>query len=404
MASLLIIGGTLAAAPELPDWARPIDLSTEEAAITTLTLVVAKPKMTLASLDETESQREEALIADAAEDLTPDTVKSDDEVTPPASERTTQTFINIDDEGITKPNEASDDKRHRTEPKPSKKTAILRRIATKLEAPGTTVENPCVKHGASGCTRTALDPFFVALDAVAENVGGSQATVVTLGNSLIASDHVTDQVRDRLVEEFGNGGRGYLLPDRLSKLAGRRVRTGRGSAGWEIHTFAQKKPGRRGFGFAGSMHESTRRNDKVKWTFEEATSAKLFWLDHAQSPGFRVEVDGKIVHREPSSESKSTDEWLTFSDGGRGKDRTLNIEIPAGASSLTVVADGKGVVLYGIAIEGERSGVTFDTICVPASDAAMYLTVDEGVYQRQLQARDPNMLVLMLGGNETRSL
>lgn len=399
--AFLIVGGALGAAPELPDWARPVDLSSLESAEAIVSRVVAKPKMTLASMDETDEQRDEALVADAAKDIDGNTT---DEATAEDTSKDSDslTFINIDDDQ--KKPEASQDRRQRTEPKVSKKTAILRRIARKLKAPGTTVENPCVKHGPNGCLKTALDPFFVALDAVADDVSGSQATVVTLGNSLIASDHVTDRVRARLVREFGDGGRGYLLPDRLSKLAGRRVRTGRGTSGWDIHTFAQKKPGRRGFGFAGSMHESSRRNDRIKWKFNRANSAKIFWLDHPKSPGFRVEVDGKVVHRESASKKKSKSEWQTFSDGGYGRDRTLDIEIPEGAKSLSVVAKGKGVVLYGAAIEGDQSGVTFDTIGVPASDASMYLKVDPEIYARQLKARDPSMFILMLGGNETRSL
>lgn len=399
--SFLVVGGALGAAPNLPDWARPVDLSSLESTEAIVSRIVAKPKMTLASMDETDEQRDEALVADAAKDIDGQTVdESGPEATP--KDENALTFINIDDDP--KKPTATDDRRQRTEPKASKKTAILRRIARKLKAPGTTVENPCVKHGPNGCLQTALDPFFVALDAVADDVSGSQATVVTLGNSLIASDHVTDRVRARLVREFGDGGRGYLLPDRLSKLAGRRVRTGRGTAGWDIHTFAQKKPGRRGFGFAGSMHESTKRNDRIKWTFKRANAAKIFWLDHPKSPGFRVEVDGKVVHREAASFKKKKSEWMTFADGGVGKDRTIDIEIPEGAKTLSVIAKGKGVVLYGAAIEGDQSGVTFDTIGVPASDASMYLKVDPGIYARQLQARDPSMFILMLGGNETRSL
>ena len=295
------------------------------------------------------------------------------------------------------PSTLADEKRARVEPPQTGRALALRRLAVQLKAEGTTVDNPCIKKGPTGgCDKTALDNFFAALDAVAQKRSGAAATVVTLGNSLIASDHVTDIARERLVEEFGSAGRGYLLPDRLSKLGGRRVRTGRGTPGWIIHTFAQKKQKRSDFGFAGSMHESSVKGDRIRWRTDGARRVEVFWLDHKRAAPFVVSAVTKrgkqrIMRVQPERP-------------GAPDDKVLELELPDDAKQLVVTAEGKGVVLYGAALSNEVPGVTWDTIGVPASDAAMYMGVEEARFKRQLKARDPALVVAMIGGNETRSL
>ncbi len=292
------------------------------------------------------------------------------------------------DDDVAAPKRARD----RAERKVSKRVGYWRRLVKKLGGSEVKLDNPCVRFDASGCVRTALDPFFAALDAVDHDERGSHATVVTLGNSLIASDHVTDVVRARLVQRFGSGGKGFLLPDRLSKMGGRRVRTGRGTDGWEIHTFAQKPPRRDEFGFTGSMHESTGAGDRVVWKTFGATRARLFYLEHADNPGFTLELDGKpLLKVAPEHEALA-------------EDRTLDLELERGATTLRLTANGKGAVLYGLALSKDAPGVVWDTIGVPASDASMYVGTDEGIFSRQLQAREPSLVVVMIGGNEIRSL
>lgn len=277
-------------------------------------------------------------------------------------------------------------------PVPSAKTQALRSLAKSLKAQEVALENPCIKRKGPSCERTAMDSFYSSLDAVAQQESGAHATVVTLGNSLIASDHVTDKVRERLVSEFGDGGRGFLLPDRLSKQGGRRVRTGRGTPGWTIHTFAQKRPKRKAFGVAGSMHESTVDGDRIRWKVRGARSARLHWLDHKDAPAFTLSVDGKPLTT------------VTPSNPQAEEDRIFDFEIPPKTKELVLRAPKKGVVLYGIALSNDVPGVMFDTIGVPASDARLYNSVDEARFSRQLASREPSMVVVMVGGNETRSL
>lgn len=269
-----------------------------------------------------------------------------------------------------------------------------------------------------------LQPFFATLDAIAAGDESARAGVVILGNSLIASDHVTDVVRARLVERFGDAGRGFLLPERLSKVAGRRVRTGEGTPGWAIETFVQDelppgapKPGP--FGFTGSMHTSTTDGERTTWKLEGAQRARLFYLEHTAQPGMRLEVrtskgEGK---GEGASEGKGERgegnviariEPLSLEAKAKSpapRDESLEFEIPEGATELVLIAEGKGARVYGVALEKDRAGVVVDTIGVPAASSRLYVDkVDADMFGRQLAQREPSLFVAMLGGNEVRSL
>jgi lysophospholipase L1-like esterase len=364
----------------IPDRFKPFNLTNKSELVAMKERVLRKPKLTFA-------QRDAPAILMSEED--------EDVVVAPSEAPKDPVLAAAIDPAMATPipgKPARKYERPRQEPPPSKQVAHLRKLSGQLKAAGSDVENPCIKKGASGCERTALDPFFASLDAVVRQEEGAHATVVTLGNSLIASDHVTDIVRERLVENFGDAGRGYLLPDRLSKLGGRRVRTGRGTPGWNIHTFAQKQPKRADFGFAGSMHESSKKGDRVRWALRGAQQARLFWLDHEKSAEFSVYVDDNhLLDVKPERPASA-------------QDRILDLDLPSGGKNLVLKAGGSGVVLYGVALSNQEPGVTWDTIGVPASDAEMYMKVDEGRFSRQLAAREPSLVVVMIGGNETRSL
>lgn len=392
----------------VPERFQPVKLRERGDAVVIAERVFKKPRMTLAQLEapspRTDEREDEIVLdepADQGEAAEPESERAIALASVEAGAR--EDLHTIDAEGAEETlddREASEGEkapaprrmRERKEPKPSKRVLQWRKLAQKLGSRDEKVQNPCVRFDAEGCARTALDPFFASLDAVKAREEGSHATVVTLGNSLIASDHVTDVVRARLVARFGDGGKGFLLPDRLSKAGGRRVRTGRGTDGWDIHTFAQKPPRRDEFGFTGSMHESTREGERITWQLAGATRARLFYLEHKDNPGFSLELDGKPLLT------------VTPERPDVPEDRVLDVELDKAATSLRLTAHGKGVVLYGVALAKDTPGVVWDTIGVPASDAGMYVATDEGIFARQLAAREPSLVVVMVGGNEIRSL
>src|SRR5262249_53001596 len=70
------------------------------------------------------------------------------------------------------------------------------------------------------CQVWSLDPLFEALDATEAKLRTTPVRIVHLGDSLIASDYISDVLRRRLEKRFGSGGRGYLFIDRPSRFSG----------------------------------------------------------------------------------------------------------------------------------------------------------------------------------------
>ena len=270
--------------------------------------------------------------------------------------------------------------------------ARLRRFARQLRAPGTPVEDPCADES-SGC-RPALAGAFDAFDrAVAVN---DRAGVVVFGNSLIAADRIVNVLRRRLTEQLGDGGRGFLLADRLGAV-GPRDRTAADASGWVAASVAdvEPPPDTRGtpHGVAGAAHVSV---GPALSRFRLAGDEEVTVMGWAKpgKPGLSVRVDGGRWHPLLTVDIAAGDV-----DGSPILHR---LHVPAGAATLDLRTTGKGSVVHGVAIEHERGGVVVDTFGVAAADAPRFLTIDEGIFHSELDARRPDLVVLMLGGNETK--
>jgi lysophospholipase L1-like esterase len=264
--------------------------------------------------------------------------------------------------------------------KDKKQRAQLKRQADQLKAPGVDVVD-----GAK------LSSFFATLDAAvgeANPTDAARANVVVLGNSLIASDHVVDVVRARLQHTFGNGGRGLLLPERLSSTAGRRVRTGTGSNTWNIHTLITQADGATTppLGLTGSAHEANADLSSIYWNIEGDTDATLWW----RSGGAFSLWQGEDQLASASAETQR-----------EGRMRRLAVR----GTAPVVVKAQQGTTLYGLVLENKQPGVVVDTIGVPAASARLYdVGVDPALFSAQLRERAPSMVMLMLGGNEARGI
>ncbi|HEY4220169.1 MAG TPA: GDSL-type esterase/lipase family protein, partial [Myxococcota bacterium] len=398
----------LAMAP-LPSWAKPLELRSMNDAQKVAERVFKKPKMTLQHVEEKLAAGGSADGRDA-----PAGQSIDDEEKELLKTRDAKADVDAL-QGVATPVEEPEapvihvDRADVVAKVRSPKADAFAAEQKTVQAPGAAIENPCLieepsPQGGVRCTRTALDAYYATLDAIAAGDESARAEAVVLGNSLIASDHVVDVVRARLVERFGDAGRGFLLPERLSKVAGRKVRTGEGTNGWSIQTFAQDPPtdgSKLGpFGLTGSLHESSVNGERTTWTTEGAKSAKLFYLEHAGQPGMRLEARGSF-----GTQVIAKVEAIAKSVVSAQKDETVDVDLPAATNELVLVAEGKGAKVYGVSLERDHAGVIVDTIGVPAASARLYVEgADADIFERQVALREPSLYVLMLGGNEVRGI
>jgi lysophospholipase L1-like esterase len=274
-------------------------------------------------------------------------------------------------------------------PAPSERARGLQELATRLGAPGSPVENPCVAPAGLGCARTALDPFFASLDALAAGSTSTPTVVEAFGNSLIAGDRIVDIIREDLAASFGNAGRGMLLVDRMAPYGGR-SRTGIARDGWEPRTLGELRRPPHAFGITGVYHVSTRARATSRFPLDGERRGTLWWLDVPRGGRLTVSSGGKVLARTEPTGSREA--------------RALPFEIPEGAKSFDVTAEREGAVVHGVELQHERPGIVLDMLGVPSADAYLFLRTSEDLLKAQLAARSPRLMLFFLGGNEAKRL
>jgi lysophospholipase L1-like esterase len=371
----------------LPENLRPIDIQSTEGIDRLWASISTPPKMYFVAFDN--DQNQDKIDFDLDDNFDNDT---EDEPSPSEGLATKGGNVAIPHDDLVAYSTKDGEGFKRTRYKPGPKAKRIWRGAQQLGAPGGFFENPCLSYESGACSRTAMDDFYRSLDEVYQKRPGSRAAVIALGNSLIASDHITDIVRQRLQENFGDAGLGFLLVDRLGKIAGRRARTGWSSGDWNVHTLIKEKPEYPHFGLFGAHHETVSANAKTVWRPHGETLAEIFWLDHPEAGAFYLEADGQFIGRITSDKPKLF------------RSRISEFEIPSQTKELVLIAENAKVIVDGVALSKNQPGVTFDTVGIPAATAQRYLNTNSAAFDIQLHARDPNLVVLMLGGNEVRDL
>lgn len=239
--------------------------------------------------------------------------------------------------------------------------------------------------------RCGLHRFFAALEAAGAARAGAVARVVTYGDSIIASDHITDVVRQRLQERFGSAGQGFLLIARYNERQ-RRLRTGDATGGWQVDHIASGNHGSKEFGYVGAAFTSERVGAET--TFPDIAGSRLvdlFYLAARKGGAVTLLADGVQV---ASVDTRAGGDEASY----------YSLVLPKGARRLTVRAGAPGIRLFGVTLEAPVPGVVFESLGVPGATAETWLYPDEAGFERQLGRRQPALVVTMLGGNDARAL
>ncbi|AGC49062.1 hypothetical protein MYSTI_07790 [Myxococcus stipitatus DSM 14675] len=277
----------------------------------------------------------------------------------------------------------------RVVPEPQERTLANQALALKLGAVGARVDDPCVTPSAAGCGRTALAPFFESLDAMSAGTASTPTVIEAFGNSLIAGDRIVDILREDLGAGFGVAGRGVLLVDRMAPYGGR-GRTGYSRSGWQPRTLGELRKPPHPFGITGVYHVATTAQARSRFKLEGEPHGTLWWLDVPHAGALTVRSgDAVLARTEPL---------------GSGLSKSTRFVVPAGATVVDVVAEGKGAVVQGVVLQQARPGIVLDMLGVPSADASLYARLEDGALRSQLAEREPRLLVFFLGGNESKRL
>jgi hypothetical protein len=236
----------------------------------------------------------------------------------------------------------------------------------------------------------ALDPWFVSLSRVEDDLPGEIARTLVWGDSTIASDRVIEDVRSRMQDRFGDGGPGFLAVqvDPYWSLRADITRWVKGE--WTNATIVSGGGAGRRYGLAG-----------VASTALGETSSALGSHPDATEPLTRAQV---FYQRQPGGGSFSAsfrgDGMGAATASGGTSDGYRELRSP-GTQRLYIKTTGDGpVTFYGAALETAGPGVTWETFGIAGASIAAMKTLRKRHLSSQVAARDPALVVYWTGGNE----
>jgi lysophospholipase L1-like esterase len=231
----------------------------------------------------------------------------------------------------------------------------------------------------------ALARLHAALRRAA--AGKGRARLVFYGDSHLARDHATGELRRRLQARFGDAGPGFAPiaePFDNYRHLGLKVAP---AGGW-TRVRASASAGRtEACGVLGVALEASGK----ALGFVEGARATRFDLFYYRRPGggsIEVSLDGGAPRRVSTA-------------GAAIETGFERIRARDGEHRFQVDALGDGPVrLFGASIERSRPGVIVDTLAIPGARARDQLPWDEAVQRAQLRRLAPDLVVLAYGTNE----
>lgn len=243
-------------------------------------------------------------------------------------------------------------------------------------------------------TGTALAPFHKALKRTARGV--DQTRILQFGASHTECDLFTGYLRRYMQSRFGDAGHGYLMPARPWK--GYRHQDVRidSSLGWTVDKALGSTS--REDGLYGLGGFSCAANSSEEWAFfgtansspfgRTASRFEVFFLEQPGGGRFEVMLDGQPYGTVSTHGSTGFGTFV-----GRAEDGPHEVE-------LRPMGDGE-VRLLGAVLERGAPGVVVDTLGIRGARAADLLDIDETLWTEQVRRRQPDLIVLAYGTNES---
>lgn len=241
-----------------------------------------------------------------------------------------------------------------------------------------------------------LDEFFDALIRL-KATGKGKLNIVHIGDSHIQGDYMTDVVRKNFQQDFGNAGRGLIVPYRVAGTnEPPNFRTSSSSV-WQskrcVHPAQPLPIGIGGVTISTAQPQTdltirVNNSDQRDYSFNAVT---LFFQKDSTSFYFSVRdtANAELAYIGP------------FPDGPFvNSSRVLLPRAVKQISLLTTAVNEaqRQAVIFGVNLENRRPGILYHAIGV---NGAKYVHYNAAVhFARQTQALDPALFVISLGTNE----
>jgi lysophospholipase L1-like esterase len=274
-------------------------------------------------------------------------------------------------------------------------------VATMLGSDGSAQTGPELPRvpGALDAPAGSLDGLFTGLQLAEKNDPGGRVDVVFFGDSHTAGDSMTERIRLGWQAKFGDAGRGLVAAGKppTRHYYQRDVKYGI-DGDWKAAVgghHGDVEP----FGIGGIRVSGSRKGAQL-WveTCTECPGDKLvaqFEILYYSAPDhgilkYRVDdgawqqVATKTAAIEPPHPAR------------------VVVPVPEGAHRLTLEHGGGGAIdLFGVVMERQKPGVIVDSLGVVGRRLGSLRSWDWAIIGEQLATRDPRLVVLQYGTNES---
>jgi lysophospholipase L1-like esterase len=274
----------------------------------------------------------------------------------------------------------------------------VRKLDRKLDEPPTPLERPCLEYVPDYltrsyqpvCERRAMDPFFAKLRDVALEKTDEPVRFSQFGDSLIAGDSFTGELRRLLQKQFGAGGYGFVHVGEASKFSETRHLDTDTSEAWNAYDVVHEPQTDVPFGLAGVAFEATGR-PTLEITPHESGRGRnfdrvgLLYYRRRRSLAIRVNIggDGRDVDLSGSPESNAV-HW---------------IDAEPGAQQLNVAGFNRSAYFYGLVLEQSGPGVVVDNLGLSSGRAPRLRFIDDEQWRAQIRKRGSDAVSFAYGVN-----
>lgn len=235
-----------------------------------------------------------------------------------------------------------------------------------------------------------LAPWFAALRS-AEG-GGGVARAIHYGDSTLAADGLARTVRARLQERFGDAGPGFVPASFLPQWSVRKDVAFRRSGEWSWRTILYGGGGGR-YGLGGVVailrggHAVTVRAVDDAGETRPMRRVEAWYQAGVGYGDLALQLDGEEVARVDAAAAAT-------------EDRRHVEERTEGFETVRIGASGGALPLYGLVLESGQPGATWETLSVSGVGSKSFTIYAGAELAPQVAQRDPDLVVVMLGGNE----
>lgn len=215
--------------------------------------------------------------------------------------------------------------------------------------------------------------------------------IMQLGDSHTGGDYFTGQLRQRLQNQYGNAGIGWLTPGYITNQRSQQVLF-RGGNGWKLSDAKQNK--HTGIFPLGGFINTATGNSILEIKAKEVPAAGQWRLGIWQQPRptpWSLALPGGKLHKLTVQGSSASAWRLSTQELSAAKINGLKLLAPAGGQ------------LGGVVLDRMVPGITLDALGNNGSVANVINRWNSTSLREQLQWRDPQLIILAYGTNEAFS-